>query len=199
MRLPEIEIDGHRASLQDPFAAFRGLTQAPLTYKAFVRAVTPGIVAFEVDLALRNLVPVRSRVVRAHVMTAVAVGSVAVFGLIKVVVGHARDKPAGYLLGLIVLTVVLSALIAILLPLRTALGGAVLDWYRERYRRATSARRQHEVLFAFALTGTAVLTGTHLDDVGRLIRANASGAGSDSGSSGGDGGGGCGGCGGGGD
>jgi uncharacterized protein (TIGR04222 family) len=199
MRLPEIEVDSRGATLHEPFAVFRGLVQGPYTYRAFTRAIQPEIAMIEADMARRGFTPCRSRVVGTWLATFIAVVLDVAFGLIKVVVGHGRGKPVGYLLILIFVTVVVSAVI-VATPARTQLGRGVVRWFRERYGRAASSPREHELLFAFALGGVAVLTNTHLAEVGRLIRANA-GSG-DSGSSGGDGGGGgggCGGCGGGGD
>jgi uncharacterized protein (TIGR04222 family) len=199
MRLPEIEVDSRGATLHEPFAVFRGLVQGPYTYRAFTRAIQPEIAMIEADMARRGFTPCRSRVVGTWLATFIAVVLDVAFGLIKVVVGHGRGKPVGYLLILIFVTVVVSAVI-VATPARTQLGRGVVRWFRERYGRAASSPREHELLFAFALSGVAVLTNTHLAEVGRLIRANAGGG--DSGSSGGDGGGsggGCGGCGGGGD
>ena len=200
MRLPEIEVDSRGAILVEPFTAFRGFVQGPYTYNAFGRSIKPGIEAIEGDLACRGLVPVRQRIENAYLTMAAAVTVFWAFGLVRVAVGHAHGKPVGYLWAMIVLTGILSIMIAVLPPMRTPLGSAVLRWYRERYRRAATAPREHELLFALALCGPAVLSGTHLDDVGRLIRANAvNGGDSGSGSGGNGGGSGCGGCGGGGD
>ena len=121
---------------------------------------------------------------------AAIVAFTATFGPIKVGVGYARAKPVGYTVTLIIATVVLAQWIASFAPTRTPLGSAVLEQYRTWYRRAASAPRADELLFAFALGGAAVLEGTHLAEVGALIRSYR-GAGGGDGGGGGDG---CGGC-----
>ncbi|MCJ2049882.1 TIGR04222 domain-containing membrane protein [Methylobacterium sp. J-070] len=171
MRGPEIEVDSRGATLLEPVAGFRGAVQGRYSDRRFVQDIAPGLAAVEADLP-----PAASRrsaqVARMHRrMAAVA------FGLIKVAVGHARDKPVGYLLALIAATIVLALVVAILTPPWTPLVGAALAHYRTRYRRAATAPQDHEVLFAFALSGAAILAGTHLAELGRLIRAQAGGGG----------------------
>lgn len=106
----------------------------------------------------------------------------------------------GFLILLIVLTVAVGTffLIAQAHPRRTARGDAVLERIRQRNARAASSPRDAELLLAYALTGPAVLAGTHLAEFRRLQQSSSSS--SDGSSDGGSGGGsGCGGCGGGGD
>ena len=198
MTLPDIEIDARGIALPPPFDAFRGLIRGFTTRAGFGRAVAPRVEAVGADVARRGLAPAPPVVARTRLTIAAAVALVAAFGLARVAVGLTRGRPVGYLVAMIVLTVIAAVLVAVLVPVRTPLGGAVLRHHRARYARAASAPRAHELLYAFAMGGAAVLTGTHLAEVGRLIRRSdsSSGTGGDSGGGGGDGGGGGGGCGG---
>ncbi len=125
------------------------------------------------------------------------------FGAIKWDVGVMRDRPVGFLSGLLVLTALFALIRFAVIDRRTRSGLAALATARagsERLRRAPVAT---ETGLAVALFGTMVLSGSAWGDYHRL-RATSGSDGSfssDGGSSGcggggdGGGGGGCGGCG----
>uniref|UniRef100_UPI00333F7335 TIGR04222 domain-containing membrane protein n=1 Tax=Sphingomonas sp. TaxID=28214 RepID=UPI00333F7335 len=124
------------------------------------------------------------------------------FGAIKWDVGVMRDRPVGYLSGLLILTAVLALVRFAVVDRRTRSGLAALPTARESSDRLRRAPLSTETGLAVALFGTMVLSGSAWGEYHRL-RASSGGdaaVGGDSGSSidsggGGDGGGGCGGCG----
>lgn len=124
------------------------------------------------------------------------------FGTVKLMIGEARERPVGFLTGLLILTAVFAVVRWFTLDRRTqAAIDAVADAKR-RNERAARAPTTAEVGIAVALFGTGVLAGSEWDGLHRLRSASdgasgADGGSSDSGSGGsGCGGGGCGGCGG---
>lgn len=124
------------------------------------------------------------------------------FGWTKVQIGEARGKPVGFLIALLVITVVFALLRFAVLDRRTRAGKEVIEEARERSERLRRAPAEGETGLAVALFGTAVLAGSAWGDFHRMRAASGdggSGGGGDGGSGcggGGCGGGGCGGCGG---
>lgn len=142
--------------------------------------------------------------------------ALASFGAAKVVIGIQRERPVGFLVMLLVLTVALAVFFGIR-PRLTLRGRALLHELRQRSRRlARSTSKQVHALenldapllaSQVALLGPSALSGTYLADARRWLRsevastdgavgAEGSGGGGDGGGDGGGGGGGCGGCGG---
>jgi uncharacterized protein (TIGR04222 family) len=117
------------------------------------------------------------------------------FGLAKLQIGIARDRPVEHLGALLALTAVFALLRFASVDKRTRAGIAAL---REAQRDADRLRRaapRDEMGLAVALFGTAVLAGSYFGAFHAL--RSSSGDGGSSGSDGGDGGcggGGCGGC-----
>jgi len=124
------------------------------------------------------------------------------FGWTKVQIGEARGKPVGFLIALLVITVVFALIRFAVLDRRTRAGQEVIEEARERSERLRRAPAEGETGLAVALFGTAVLAGSAWGDFHRMRAASGdggSGGGGDGGSGcggGGCGGGGCGGCGG---
>lgn len=192
----DFEVDDRGLSLAAPFEPYRGLVRGEVSHKVFVDVLGPRLECVASKLAGRGLVPSGQTLARIRRLVLFAFGSVIVLGLLKVVVGLSHDKPVGFLVLLIAFTLVIAAMFLFRQGGRTQLGDDTLAAYRQQHRRAASSPRESELLFAFALTGAAVLAGTHLADYQRLHGRSDGGSGC--GGSGGDGGGGgCGGCGGG--
>lgn len=127
-------------------------------------------------------------------------GSVALFGLAKVAIGLSRGKPVGFLLAMIVVTVVASLFCAAIGKLGTGAGARLVADFRRDNERAMRAPRSAEITTAFAILGASALIGTSLAPYSGVIPKSDGGSGcggGGSGDGGGDGGG-CGGCGGGG-
>jgi len=118
--------------------------------------------------------------------------------------GSALGEPTGFLIALMVLTVVIALIRFFMIDPRTKAGIAEVARHKAAAQRFARAPRPDEVSMAVALFGTAVLVGTPWEPVHALRQQGSNGdsSGGDSGgdsssdSGGGDGGGGCGGCGG---
>lgn len=123
-------------------------------------------------------------------------------GLYRQRAGSAVGEPTGFLVVLLVLTVVLALIRFAKFDRRTIAGIEAVEQLREKSSRLKRAPQPGEAALAVALFGTGVLVGTPWEPVHAMRQQGNgdSGGGGDSGSSsdggGGDGGGGCGGCGG---
>jgi uncharacterized protein (TIGR04222 family) len=121
------------------------------------------------------------------------------FGVLKVAIGLARDRPVSSLVLLVIFAVVIALAFQFIRPSRTAAGRKVLSSLRGRHAVMLRAPRKGQLGLAVALVGTSVLAGTAFADYHTLRHPPSSGdGGGDSSSSdgGSDGGSGCGGCGG---
>lgn len=121
-------------------------------------------------------------------------------GLYRQRAGHALGEPTGFLVILLILTVVFAVIRFATSDPRTVAGIAAVSEMRARKGRFSRAPRPEEAPMAVALFGTGVLVGTPWEPVHALRQqgGDGGGGGGDSGSDGGSGcgGGGCGGCGG---
>ncbi len=118
-------------------------------------------------------------------------------GLYRQRAGSALGEPTGFLIALLVLTVVLAVMRFATCDPRTAAGAAAVRELQQRNGRFTRAPRPDEAAMAVALFGTGVLVGTPWEPVHALRQQSGDGGGADGSSDGGSGcGGGCGGCGG---
>jgi uncharacterized protein (TIGR04222 family) len=121
-------------------------------------------------------------------------------GLYRQRAGSALGEPTGFLVLLLILTVVFAVIRFAKSDPRTLAGIAAVKDLRRHRRRVGLAPRPDEAAMAVALFGTAVLVGTPWEPVHAMRPQGSSGdsgsSGGDSDSGGGDGGGGCGGCGG---
>ncbi len=82
-----------------------------------------------------------------------------ILGIAKIVIGSHRGHPVGILVVLVVLTWVIGLPMVLKSPYRTQAGTAALARLRRERGRAARAPVAGEVMFAFALTGAAVLAG----------------------------------------
>jgi uncharacterized protein (TIGR04222 family) len=124
-------------------------------------------------------------------------------GLYRQRAGDAVGEATGFLIALLVLTMVLAIIRFAKSDPRTAAGIAAVQDLRARNGRFSRAPRADEAPMAVALFGTGVLVGTPWEPVHAMRQQGGDGGGGADGSSGGDsdggsgcGGGGCGGCGG---
>lgn len=118
------------------------------------------------------------------------------FGATKWIIGDMRDRPVGYLTGLLIATALFALIRLASLDRRTEAGQDAVKRAKSEAKRLKGAPTNSEVGLAVALFGTTVLAGSAWADFHRMRQANG-----DGGSGGGDGdgggcGGGCGGCGG---
>jgi uncharacterized protein (TIGR04222 family) len=157
-------------------------------------------------LETEGLLVTKERLAAARWYPAMLMFGLLAFGLVKMVVGLARDKPVGFLVTACSGTLV-TALLFLIPPRRTLAGRQLLSEYRRRFANlraqfTAGSLEPTATAMAVALFGTAVLANSPLEDL-RLAwlqnyhqhHQSSSGGCGDSGC----GGGGCGGCGGGGD
>lgn len=121
-----------------------------------------------------------------------------VLGLYRQRAGSAIGEPTGFLVVLLVLTIVLAVIRFAKSDPRTVAGIAAVRELRSRHDRLARAPRADEAAMAVALFGTGVLVGTPWEPVHAMRQKESDSGGGDGGGSDsdGDGGGGCGGCGG---
>lgn len=117
------------------------------------------------------------------------------FGSIKWEVGTMRDRPVGYLTGLLVITAVLAVVRFAAINRRTRAGNRVLAVARSQQDRLRRAPTAGETGLAVALFGTVVLIGSPWAAYHQMRASSSSDGGSGGDGGGGGGGGGCGGCG----
>ncbi len=118
-------------------------------------------------------------------------------GLYRERAGSALGEPTGFLIALMVLTVVLAIIRFARVDPRTVAGIAAVQDLRSRNGRLSLAPRAEEAALAVALFGTGVLVGTPWEPVHAMRQQGGDGgSGGGDGGSGDGGGGGCGGCGG---
>ncbi|MHA7818591.1 MAG: TIGR04222 domain-containing membrane protein [Erythrobacter sp.] len=121
-----------------------------------------------------------------------------VMGLYRQQAGDALGEPTGFLIGLLIVTIIFALVRLVKFNPRTKEGNAALKALEEQSSRMRRAPTTTEAGFAVALFGTAVLVGTPWEPLHAVQRAGGPGGdgGGGDGSDGGGCGGGCGGCGG---
>lgn len=119
-------------------------------------------------------------------------------GLYRQRAGQAEGEPTGFLVALMILTLILAATRFFTIDPRTRAGVEAVTDLRTRHDRYARAPLAGEAAFAVALFGTTVLVGTPWEPVHAMRKSEGDGGGGDGGGDGGSGcgGGGCGGCGG---
>lgn len=122
-------------------------------------------------------------------------------GIYRQRAGDAQGEPTGYLVILLVLTVILALARFFTIDARTEAGIAAVQTLRARHERHARAPMPEEAAMAVALFGTTVLVGTPWEPVHAMRKSEGDGGSSSGDGGGGDGGsgcggGGCGGCGG---
>lgn len=193
----KIAVDDRTATLPRDWEPMRGAFQGLHTRASLVSDLKSRLGGIEASLARRGLMPDAAALRSLNGETLITFLPILTLSVAKLFVGLARDKPVGILVFCLIALVFVAAVMIFKPPLRTGQGEAALARYRARYRRATDSPRDHELLFAFALVGSPVLTGTALADYGRMMQSSGGSDGGSSGDGGGSGcgGGGCGGCG----
>lgn len=157
----------------------------------------------EARLKRRGLLMSEDEALQLRLYSIAPYGVLFLLGLYRQQAGAALGEPTGFLIALMVLTVIFALLRFFSFNPRTMGGNLALGSLLERSQRVRLAPQAGEVGLAVGLFGTAVLVGTPWESVHAMRQA----AGGDGGSSGGGGdtdggggsgcgGGGCGGCGG---
>ncbi len=174
-----------------------------------VRATAaPALTTIRGSLEQRGLVLTHARRATISLVTLVLFAPLFVLGVEKIQVGLDRDRPVGFLILMLVLTL-LAAIIAVMRrPFRSRAGDDLLKQMRGQMKRLIRAPLESELALALALGGAGVLIGTPYAALAIPAHrtggtGSSSGCGSDGGSGssgcssgGGDSGGssGCGGC-----
>lgn len=176
---------------------------APLAWTTAHRALAALGTALQRVLMARGLVMTDAQQWRVRIAQALPFVALGLFGLIKLGVGEARDRPVGFLTLALIVTLVVAVIRFAAFDTRTRAGQVALAETRVRHARLRRAPTATEIGLGVALFGTVVLIGSGWEDLHRLrtTGGDAGIAGGDSGD--GDGGtgdggsgcgGGCGGC-----
>lgn len=171
----------------------------PAKWSAIRRRIATSARPIESGLIGRELLMARSEARLLGLYAAMPFGLLFAFGLTKLQIGMARERPVGFLAAFLIATVI-AALVRVFATDRRTKGGILaVREARLRSERMRRAPTRDEAGTAVALWGTAVLVGSPLADLHRMRQSSDGGSGGGDGGSRGDsgcGGGGCGGCGG---
>jgi uncharacterized protein (TIGR04222 family) len=163
-----------------------------------LKQATPQFRSLRGRLAQRGLLLEREQAWTARWRSAWPLLALLGFGIAKIGIGVARDRPVAFLVILCALTAVVVLVLLLKSPVRSLAGDAELQRLREQHATRLRAPRVDDLGLAVALLGTAALSSTAFAayHTARHPPGSSDGGGSDSSSDGGGGGSGCGGCGG---
>jgi uncharacterized protein (TIGR04222 family) len=167
---------------------------SPFRWKAAERAFGPHVEQIERRMVAGGLLMTDAEARRIRLRVVLPFVMLLVFGVTKLIVGILRDRPVGFLIALLIATVV-CAIIFANVDRRTRAGHDALAAAKQKAGRLVIAPTSPEVGLAVALFGTTVLAGSGWDAFHRLRTASDSGGGTGGDGGCGGGGGGCGGCG----
>ena len=171
----------------------------PATWDDFAKAAKPHAEAVERRLIASRLLIDRGEARRIGLVAALPFTGLFLFGSAKLVVGLSRDKPVGFLIAFLVVTLIAILIRIFAVDRRTAGAVEAVASARERHERLRRAPTTDETGRAVALFGTTVLAGSAFAALHQMRTQSDSGSGGGGdggGDGGGCGGGGCGGCGG---
>jgi uncharacterized protein (TIGR04222 family) len=187
---------GHKINVTDQTPLARLMSRPPLlpvrpnmTRQQFQTTIKPLAEQIEGRLREFGYSPSDDQMASFRMSFLPFVALLLVFGAIKAFIGVERHHPVGFLLMLLVFTILVGVVLA-KHPTRTRAGKEVLQTYKSSHARASRAPLDHELLLAVALSGAVVLSGTSYASVYAASRTLNDGGGSGCGG----GGGGCGGC-----
>lgn len=166
----------------------------PMARRGFVEFIRPGLDGVRDQLVSDGWAVPRAQAELIRRATTWITMPIIGIGLIKIMVGLAREKPVGILTVLIVLTIVAAWWIGSVHRIANGAGEQLIMQMRTTHERLARAPLPDEVLLAFAIAGPSALAGTALSAYAGLIAQDGGDGGC---GGGGGGGGGCGGCGGG--
>ncbi|GJE25713.1 TIGR04222 domain-containing membrane protein [Methylobacterium organophilum] len=160
---------------------FRGAILGRNERDPLLKALVPRLEPMRDKLIRAGLSPSDERLFAMAVATAALYLSVIAFGIAKMIVGHGRGKPIGFLVFLTGIALALGVVTLLWRPTRTWAGDAVIAQSRIRHARSARAPRadRDDLLFAFALVGAIALIGTPFASYGHALRSsgNSSGCG----------------------
>jgi uncharacterized protein (TIGR04222 family) len=193
-----IDPKGHKITVSDQ-TSLSDLVDRPtrlqvrpnMTRQQFQKVVKPLVERIRDSLRKVGYTPTDDQMMTFRVTFLSFIALILLLGISKAIVGAERGHSVGFLIALLVMTAVVGLLLAAP-PTRTRAGNDALERYRASNARAVRAPLEHELLFAVALSGAVVLSGTSYASVYAASQTMNSSSGGDGG--GGCGGGGCGGC-----
>lgn len=177
--------------------------RAPASLKSVESVLRPHATATESELVDAGLLIDRDVTMQLRFWQTAPYLLLLLFGMAKLWIGVARDRPVGFLIALLFVTAIAALLRFTTADRRTRAGKALLDGTRDHSDRLRRAPTRDEAALGVALFGTGVLLGSAWSGYHSMRRASDGGgfdggAGSSGdggcGGGGGGGGGGCGGC-----
>lgn len=171
--------------------------QPPVAWQQVVRTLTEAAEPVRRRLVSAGLMLDRDEVWRLRLWQSAPYILVLFLGAAKCVVGSQRGHPIGFLILLMVFTLIIGAIRFFVVERRTHAGMAELANAQAEYERIRRAPAADEYGLAVALFGTSVLIASPLAQFYTMREHRSDGGGGgggDSGDGGGCGGGGCGGC-----
>lgn len=170
----------------------------PADWAGFEKAAQPHTGSIERRLIGNGLILDKREARRIGLIAALPLFALFALGGAKLMIGLSRDKPVGFLVAFLIVTLIAILIRIFAVDRRTQRGTLALAQARVRHERLRRAPTKDETGTAVALFGTVVLAGSAFAGLHQMRTQNDSGGGGDGGGSGdgGCGGGGCGGCGG---
>lgn len=200
---------GHVAIADDGQLSATGLNEAAppqlapfrsspcLNRRQVVEAMQPWIDPVLDRLSARGLALSERQAFRMSAATVAIMVPVLVLGLVRIGLGHERERPVGDLVTLVIVLAIATLFISQNRRLGTGLGEEALSRLSHARACALRAPLPEELLLAVAVTGPVVLAGTAWAAYKSAIPDGSGSGGGCGGGGDGGGGGGCGGCGGG--
>jgi uncharacterized protein (TIGR04222 family) len=149
-----------------------------------------GVARIELSLRGRGLWLNPAQLTRARWLSAMPAPAVALFGVVRLIIGAGRDQPIGFRIVMTLVLLIAAAVMAATLPARSRAGDRALRVAKGRHARAIRAPIQQEWALAVALGGVAVLGATPLAAYAQARQPSSMDDTGDSSSDGGGGGGG---------
>ncbi|MEA3156127.1 MAG: hypothetical protein QOK44_3716, partial [Betaproteobacteria bacterium] len=176
--------------LPNELEPLRTCAQGVVQCKDFRAAVLPRLEPVHVELVARGLCPAPNLLTWYRLAGLVVLAVPVLIGVIRACVGAARDRPIGFLLILLMLTLFFGLLLLCPGPICTHAGTRAVRASTKTHARAVRAPLMEELALAFALTGPQALAGTPFAGFATITSGDGGGGGC---GGGGGGGGGCGG------
>ena len=183
-----VSVVTHPPALPPWLAPFVDCLKSSVATKWIPKRMAVALSSLKTSLVQRGLVATWSGALRLAFLSMAPMAILLVVGVARIVLGHARHHPIGYISMLTILAVASVIGIGVKSTALTAAGRAALRSWRRRSNRVMRAPSTGELAIAFALAGPSVLAGTQLVGYAKIREAS-----NDSGGCGGGGGGGCGG------
>lgn len=168
----------------------------PVDWAGLEKAAKPHVDPVERRLIAGGLFLDKGAARRTGLITALPLLALFAFGGVKLALGLEREKPVGFLIAFLIVTLIVILIRIFAVDRRTQRGALALAEARVRHERLRRAPTNSETGTAVALFGTVVLAGSAFAGLHQMRQDGNTSGGDGGGGDGGCGGGGCGGCGG---